>query len=79
MSFIKVTVKQQAEGTPGFVEEETFEIQINTDQITLFNKSLDDPSITFVRLTCGATLVLDMKYTEFVKLLNTHTEGVVKK
>lgn len=67
--FIKLTVRQQAEGTPGFMEDELFEVQVNTNSITLFNKSVDEPDITFIRLSCGATLIVDMKYSDFVKLM----------
>lgn len=70
MNFIKVKVKQQVEGKPGFVEEEIIEVQINTENITLFNQGEEDPSVTFVRLTCGATLCVDMKYDKFISLLN---------
>jgi len=77
--FMKVKVKQQEEGKPGFMEEEEFEIQINTTQITLFNESQDDPEITFIRLTCGATLVASVKYTKFVAQLNSLKAGTAKK
>jgi len=66
---MKVNVRQQTEGTPGFVEDEIFEVRINTDLITLFNKSEDNPNITFVRLTCGATLIVDMKPAAFINKL----------
>lgn len=68
--FFKLTVRQQVEGTPGFVDDEIFEVQVNSEHITLFNKSVDDPEITFVRLSCGATLMADMKYNDFVKLMS---------
>lgn len=69
--FMKVKIMQQPEGKPGFVEEEETEIQINPSQITLFNKSEDPdyPNVTFVRLTCGASLVVCMKYNAFEKAL----------
>ena len=69
MSFLKVSVKQQNDGQPGFIEEEEFEIQVNTDQITLFNRSDDSKDITFIRLSCGATLCVSMSYPKFVVAL----------
>lgn len=62
-------MRQAVEGNPGFMEEEEFDIQINTDKITLFNKSEEDDSVTFVRLVCGVTLCLVIPYNEFVKKL----------
>lgn len=69
MNFLKVMVKQQSDGTPGFVEDEEFEIQVNIEKITLFNKSEDDDDVTFVRLACGATLCVATPYGAFVKKL----------
>lgn len=69
--FMKVTIRQQSEGTPGFVEADDFEIQINAKQITLFNRSEEDDDITFVRLACGATICVVMTYNAFVKKLQS--------
>lgn len=69
MSFMKVMVKQQPDGKPGFMDDEEFEVQIGADKITLFNKSDEDPNIVFVRLACGATLCVSMKYTTFINKL----------
>lgn len=66
MSFLKVSIRQQADGKPGFIEEDDFEVQIAAEKITLFNKSEDDPDIVFVRLTCGATLCVVETYNKFV-------------
>lgn len=81
MSFLKVIIKQQGEGKPGFLEEDEFEVQIGADKITLFNKSDEDPNVVFVRLTCGATLCVSMKYDAFVKKLSAalKTPGKVVK
>lgn len=78
MSFFKVQVKQQADGKPGFMEDEEFDIQINANKITLFNKSEDDPDITFVRLGCGATLCVSTPYADFIKKLNAALKPGVK-
>ena len=69
MSFLKVKIRQQTDGTPGFVVEDDFEVQIGADKITLFNQSEDDHGMVFVRLTCGATLCVVMKYDTFIKKL----------
>ena len=71
MSFLKVMIKQQSEGKPGFIDEDEFEVQIGADKITLFNKSDEEPGVVFVRLTCGATLCVVMKYATFVTKLKT--------
>lgn len=78
MSFLKVTVRQQSEGKPGFMDDEEFEIQISVNNITLFNKSEDDDGITFVRLSCGATLCVSTPYAEFVKKLQVALKAGVK-
>jgi hypothetical protein len=69
MSFLKLKVRQQADGKPGFIDDDEFEIQVNVEKITLFNKSEDDKDITFVRLACGATLCVAVPYNTFVKKL----------
>ena len=74
---MKVTIKQQTEGNPGFVGEERFDVQIASDQITLFNQS-DDGSEVFVRLSCGATLCVDIDYGEFIKKLNVAMKNTGK-
>ena len=79
MNFMKVKVRQETEGKPGFMAEELFDVNINVDQITLFNKSEDDNNITFVRLNCGATLILAMKYAEFVTRLKKLTGKAIEK
>ena len=66
---MKVKIKQQPDGKPGFIGEDDFEVQIGADKITLFNKSEDDPNIVFVRLMCGATLCISMNYGTFVNKL----------
>jgi len=71
MSFLKVKMRQQSEGKPGFIEEEDFEVQIGADKITLFNKSEDDPNIVLVRLSCGATICVVMKYNAFINKLSS--------
>lgn len=71
MSFLKVSIRQQSDGTPGFIKEDDFEVQISADKITLFNKSEDDPDVVFVRLTCGATLCVVEAYNKFVGRLTT--------
>lgn len=63
--FIDVLIRERVEGTPGFVEALDLPVTINTDQITLFNIG-EDPEITFVRLTCGATLCVVMPFEKFV-------------
>jgi|GEM_PF-6785342 len=65
MSFMKVDIRQQVEGNPGFIKE-TMEVQINTQTITLFNSG-EAKDETFVRLTCGTTLCVAMPYSSFVK------------
>lgn len=78
MSFLKVNVKQQSDGKPGFMEDEEFEIQINVEKITLFNKSEEDDDITFVRLACGATLCVITPYNAFVKKLQVALKSGIK-
>ena len=78
MSFLKVNVRQQSEGKPGFMEDEEFEVQIGADKVTLFNKSEDDDSITFVRLTCGATLCVSLPYPDFIKKLQSALKAGAK-
>ncbi len=78
MSFLKVIVKQQSDGKPGFMEDEEFEIQINVEKITLFNKSEDDDDVTFVRLACGATLCVATPYNKFVKKLQVALKDEAK-
>lgn len=63
--FINVVVRERMEGTPGFVEEQEFDIYINPDNITLFNQG-EDPDVVFVRMVCGATLCVVMTQKEFV-------------
>jgi len=67
-NFINVVVRERVEGAPGLVEEEEFNIHINTDQITLFNKG-EDKKVTFVRLVCGVTLCVLVPHDKFVKKL----------
>ena len=67
-NFINVIVRERVEGAPGLVEEVEFNIHINTDQITLFNKG-EDKEVTFVRLVCGVTLCVLVPYNKFVKKL----------
>ena len=64
--FIPVVVRERVEGAPGIVEEQEFEIVINLEQMTLFNKG-EDPKVTFVRLVCGATLCVLIPYEKFIK------------
>lgn len=71
MSFFKVKVRQQADGKPGFIEDDEFEVNINSTQVTLYNKSEEEENTIFVRLTCGATLCVSTPYATFVKKLNT--------
>lgn len=69
--FVEVTVRQAAEGQPGFIEDDEFYVKISPEQITLFNSGLDNKGeeVTFVRLSCGATLCVVCQYDKFEKLL----------
>ena len=78
MSFIKLTIRQSTEGNPGFMEPELISVQINTDHITLFNDGDDGSGVTFVRLSCGATLCVDMPYVKFIETLNK-SAGLIQK
>jgi hypothetical protein len=65
--FIKVIMRDRVEGAPGFVGPQEIEVVINLDQVTLFNSGEEDEDITFVRLSCGATLCIVMPYKDFYK------------
>jgi len=67
-NFINLVVREKVEGTPGVIDDEEFNIHINANQVTLFNKG-EDPKVTFVRLVCGATLCVLMPHDKFVKKL----------
>jgi len=67
--FIEVIVRERIEGAPGFIEPEEFKININIDQITIFNRGGEKDS-TFVRLSCGAALNVVMSYDKFCKRIN---------
>jgi hypothetical protein len=66
--FIDVKVRERNDGEPGFMEQQEFVVTINKEQITLFNAG-EDPTVTFVRLSCGATLCVVSPREKFVKLL----------
>ena len=72
-NFIKVTIRERVEGNPGFFEAQEFEVNINPDNITLFNSG-ENPEVTFVRLACGGTLCVTMPVKEFEKLLQELVE-----
>lgn len=74
MKFIKLNIIQHEDGTPGFIEDNMREVHVNANNITLFNKSDSDENITFVRLSCGATLAVFIKHSEFVKALSKIAE-----
>ena len=67
--FIEVKIRERVEGTPGFAKPHEFNVRINTDQITLFNKGEGSNDITFVRLSCGITVCVCMSEPKFAKLL----------
>ena len=67
--FIDIAIRERLDGAPGFLEAQEFNVSINKDHITLYNKGEED-GITFVRLTCGATLCVLMPVSKFVQLLN---------
>lgn len=71
MGFMKVNVRQEVDGKPGFAADE-FEVQIQTEQITVFNRGYEEKEqdIVFVRLSCGATICVVSAYNDFVKKLN---------
>ena len=66
--FATIKIRERTEGEPGFVEAHEFEITINLDQIKLFNTG-EDPKITFVRLSCGATLCVCMSLKKFNQMI----------
>lgn len=72
MQFIKVKVRQASEGQPGFVAGDEFDVKIAPSHVTLFNPGVDasGKNITFVRLSCGATLCVVKPFNEFDKLLS---------
>jgi hypothetical protein len=74
VKFIKLNILQHEDGTPGFIEDSMREVHVNVDNITLFNKSDSDENIIFVRLSCGGTLAVVAKHSEFVKVLNKVVE-----
>lgn len=63
--FIDLTIRERVEGAPGFMQSQEFSVTVNADQITLFNKG-EDPGVTFVRLSCGATLCVVMPLNKFM-------------
>lgn len=72
-NFIELIIRERIEGAPGFVQAQELPVTINADQITLFNKG-EDPTVTFVRLSCGATLCVVMPFNKFMQ-----TVGVKQK
>jgi hypothetical protein len=64
-NLLPVTVVERAEGSPGIVESDTFDILINLDEVTLVNQG-EDPDVTFLRLTCGASLCAMVPYEDFI-------------
>lgn len=68
-NFISIKIRERQDGVPGFVKAREFPVTINTDQVTLYNKGDEDPTITFVRLSCGVTLCVCLSEPKFTKLL----------
>ena len=69
-NFIKVKIRERAEGNPGFMDADEFEVTINLDNVTLFNGGEDQgKEVTFVRLACGAMLCLPMSVKEFENVI----------
>lgn len=66
--FATIKIRERTEGEPGFIEAHEFEVTINLDQVSLFNVG-EDPKVTFVRLTCGATLCVLMPVKKFQQLI----------
>lgn len=64
--FIDLTIRERIEGAPGFMQALDLPVTINTEQITLFNKG-EDPELTFVRMSCGATLCVVMPVHELME------------
>ena len=77
-NFIDVTILERMDGTPGLVAEEEFNIHMNLDNITLYNKSPEMPGVTFVRLTCGASLCVLLEFKEFIKILKESGAKIYK-
>lgn len=79
MSFINVTILERAEGTPGVIKAQAYDIMINTDNIVLFNggeKETDSENFTFVRIVCGATITVAMSYEDFIEKLSSNGNEV---
>jgi hypothetical protein len=66
--FATIKIRERTEGEPGFVEAHEFEVTINIDQITLFNTG-EDLAITFIRMSCGATLCALMPIKKFKQII----------
>ena len=72
--FLKLTILERQEGMPGFVEMKQVQVNINPDQVTLYNPGEEKPNLTFVRLSCGITVCANISADKFAELL----EGVKK-
>ena len=66
--FIPVTIIEKADGLPGIVEPEEFNILINVNEITMINRG-EEEGMCFIRTSCGASLCVITPFGEFIDML----------
>lgn len=75
-TFLKVTIKEKIDGTPGLVEDHLFELALNLDEVCMIYRT-PDPEMTVVTMKGGVSMFVLYDYDKFIEFIEKQNNSVL--